>query len=82
MDFENLSNVLENKFMVPILFLGKYSESTVLSLADGSSIVSGANNLREGIVIGLREERYNDEIGRIKLKLVSNQFLMKDNASN
>ena len=62
---------------VPSLYIGPYSESLV-SLADGQSKVTGADNIREGVVIQPIAERIDSEIGRVKLKMVSNVYLEKD----
>lgn len=46
--------------------------------ADGDSLIPGANHMREGVVIKPYEkERYDVEIGRVQLKLVSNAYLEK-----
>jgi len=47
-------------------------------LADGPSLIPGAEHMREGIVIKPMKERTCLEIGRVNLKLVSNVFLEKD----
>ena len=63
---------------VPILYEGAYSKELILELVDGRSVISGAEHLREGIVIQPRIERISDEIGRVKLKAVSDKYLEKD----
>lgn len=60
---------------VPIVDITGFSESKVRGLADGPSLVPGTNNIREGIVIKPTIERNCPEIGRVQLKLVSNQYL-------
>jgi len=47
-------------------------------LADGNSLIPDAGHIREGIVIKPLVERYDDEIGRVQLKLVSDNYLKKD----
>lgn len=52
---------------VPILYVGPYSEEVVKQFVDGKSVVPGAQNIREGIVISSLERR-------LKLKVVSNEY--------
>jgi len=55
----------------PILYVGPYSAEIVKQFVDGPSVVPGAKVEREGIVIHSRERR-------LKLKVVSNNFLLGD----
>lgn len=50
----------------------------ILQLVDGKSFVTGASNIREGIVIRPLKERRVPGLGRVHLKVVSNAFLEKD----
>lgn len=59
----------------PVLYMGPYSESHVNALVDGTTTVNGATHCREGIVIRPRQVRYNDRVGRVILKKVSNLYL-------
>jgi len=61
--------------LVPELYRGLATESTLRQLANGPSKVPGANHLREGIVIKPMKERSCLEIGRVILKLVSDEYL-------
>ncbi len=62
---------------VPILYKGPYQSFEHLeSLATGNSMIRGANNIREGVVIKPEEERRNDEIGRCILKLHNPDYLI------
>lgn len=54
--------------MVPMIYVGPYSEDIVKANIDGPSLVEGADNIREGIVV---ESLYH----RLKLKCVSNDYL-------
>ena len=65
---------------VPVL-AEDYPYKNLLDLglfAEGKSMVPGALNIREGCVIQPVTERFESSIGRIKLKMVGNQFLIKD----
>ena len=46
-------------------------------LADGNSLIKGANHMREGIVIKPLKERKHWKLGRVMLKMVSNTYLEK-----
>jgi RNA ligase (TIGR02306 family) len=46
-------------------------------LADGNSLIKGANHMREGIVIKPLKERKHWKLGRVMLKMVSNAYLEK-----
>ncbi len=52
-----------------------YYSKDIFSLAEGQSLIPGANHMREGIVIKPWKERYHDKVGRVCLKIVSNTFL-------
>jgi hypothetical protein len=56
---------------VPVIAIGSFDDG-ILKLADGKSLVPGANHIREGVVI-----RKLDDSGTT-LKVVSNAFLEKD----
>ncbi len=63
---------------VPVLYRGPYSKQIVDELTDGNETVSGnSTNVREGIVITPTVERYDDEIGRVILKSVSEKYLLR-----
>ena len=59
---------------VPHLYRGPYSDA-VLELCNGDTTLD-AGHMREGIVIQADPERY-DEIGRVKLKHVSEAYLLR-----
>lgn len=60
---------------VPLLYRGPYDEAKLLAMADGKTTIPGAEHLREGIVVKPIVERTDPEIGRVLLKIVSNQYL-------
>ena len=47
----------------------------LLSLADGDSTIPGAEHIREGVVIKPMVERYDPVLGRVQLKVVSDDYL-------
>lgn len=66
---------------VPILFEGPFDAAVFKALADGQSTVSGAKNIREGVVAVPAVPRHVVGLGRLQLKVVSNAFLEKDAAA-
>lgn len=76
-DYPQFKNYCEvNKLpMVPELYVGKWHKD-LMKLADGKTML--ANHVREGIVIRPIEERFDGELGRVILKHVNEEYLMKD----
>jgi len=56
---------------VPGVYVGAYNSEMVKALAEGRSLVPGAENIREGVVVSSHERR-------LKLKVVSNAYLEKE----
>ena len=46
-----------------------------LEMAEGSSLVVGADHVREGIIVKPLQERWDPRAGRVNLKIVSNVYL-------
>ncbi len=64
---------------VPVLYRGPYSRDVVREYTSGAESVSGAAmHLREGIVIRPVEERRDLELGRVQLKSVSDDYLLRN----
>jgi len=61
--------------MVPELHVGKWHKD-LMKFAKGKTTL--AEHVREGIVIKPIEERFDDKIGRVALKHISEEYLMKD----
>ncbi len=61
----------------PTVYEGGFQMEKLLALAEGQSLVSGANHIREGVVVKPLVERTDPEIGRVQLKIVSNTYLEK-----
>lgn len=62
---------------VPVIYSGPYNKN-VLNLVDQRENVSGKEmHIGEGIVIVPETERYNPEIGRVKVKVVSEKYLLR-----
>lgn len=63
---------------VPTIYRGPFSKEVVDKYTSGKETVSGQGvNIREGVVITPVEEREHPELGRVKLKSVSEQYLLR-----
>lgn len=62
--------------LVPILYEGPYNEAELLAVRDGKDTISNSN-VREGIVVKSTTNRNHDEIGRVMLKMVSPDYLLR-----
>jgi len=67
-----------NRNWVPVLYTGPFDWEVIKTFVDGQTTVPGAKGIREGIVIRPVEERHVRGLGRLILKVVSNDFLEKD----
>jgi RNA ligase (TIGR02306 family) len=62
--------------LVPLVAGGvPFDWEAIQKLADGKSLVSGADHMREGVVVKPLTERVHLEVGRVNLKLVSDDYL-------
>lgn len=67
---------------VPYLYRGPFSKEVMLQYTSGKETVSGQEkNMREGIVVTPVEERRDDELGRVILKSVSEEYLLRKNGT-
>lgn len=65
--------------MVPVLYRGPFSKDVMMQYTSGKETVSGSElNMREGIVITPVEERRIEELGRVILKSVSPEYLLRN----
>lgn len=80
MKSDDLDVVLKNMNIerVPVLYKGIFNKEIMNQYTVGKETVSGKEiHIREGIVIIPEEERYNNEIGRVILKSVSSDYLLR-----
>lgn len=47
----------------------------LVSLAQGNSLIPGANNIREGVVVKPVRERWDKRLGRVNLKIINPSYL-------
>jgi RNA ligase (TIGR02306 family) len=63
---------------VPLMYVGPWNEEFMKNLAEGEEPLSKGKHVMEGLVIRPQEERYDRKLGRVILKLISNNYLAKD----
>jgi RNA ligase (TIGR02306 family) len=63
---------------VDLLYQGPFDLSIISEIAEQKETFNGANHIREGVVIKLESERIDPSIGRVVLKLISNNYLFKN----
>ncbi len=67
---------------VPVLFVGKFSKEVLLEHTYGKETVSGTeSHIREGIVVKPLIERRDPELGRVLLKSISDDYLLRKNGT-
>lgn len=67
---------------VPLVYRGPYSKEVMLQHTSGLETVSGKSmNMREGVVIRPVVERQYSELGRVILKSVSEEYLLRKGAT-
>jgi RNA ligase (TIGR02306 family) len=76
-DAEPFMQMFPEDRRVPCLGIMPFDFEKLQKLADGPSLVPGANNIREGIVIRPVKERVHYRLGRVLLKMVSLSYLEK-----
>lgn len=62
---------------VPLIYRGPFNRDEVIKMSNGQSLINGAANGREGVVIRPAKERTCPEIGRVILKIVGSDYLLK-----
>lgn len=76
-ELDNFCSAVDGK-RVPVLYRGPFSKEQMLKVTDGKETVSGfESNIREGVVITPVVERTDPELGRVKLKSVSEDYLLR-----
>ena len=76
-DFAHARHVGSDLDWVPLVAEGEYEETWLRGLADGKTLIPGADHMREGIVIKPKVERTHPEIGRVQMKIVSDEYLAR-----
>lgn len=77
LDAPDFFNIIGEVPIAPRLYVGEYIPQTIERLSNGVSIVDRADHIREGIVIRPERERTCIEIGRVILKVVSDDYLSR-----
>lgn len=66
---------------VPLLHIGPFSLEKALALRDGRTTLGGGH-VREGIVVTAEPETSHSEIGRKIIKFISDDYLLRKNATD
>jgi RNA ligase (TIGR02306 family) len=67
---------------VPILYVGAFSKELLLKYTYGKETVSGTeSHIREGLVVKPLVERYVPALGRVLLKSISDDYLLRKNGT-
>lgn len=75
-EVENLCNQYSVK-MVPVLYRGAWNSNLINEYSNGQSVVSDIEQIREGFVVKPIKERDDPEIGRVILKSVGDDYLLR-----
>lgn len=73
--YEDARAISENLPWVPVLYQGPYDENAVKKLAEGVSTIKNADHVREGVVVRTKDELTDPMLGRVVLKVISNDYL-------
>lgn len=78
-DAIDLMKTFDKEQLVPVLYVGPYSDEVVSRYTDGKTMLDmeGKKHIREGCVLKPIRERINDRVGRVALKSVSDKYLEK-----
>ena len=61
----------------PVLYTGPFSKAEMLACTDGRTVLGGSAHIREGVVVVPHQEREDTAIGRVILKSVSGDYLIR-----
>ncbi len=68
--------------MAPLLYRGPWGGLDAhRALADGSTLIDGADHMREGFVVRPAKERFDEHVGRVIFKLVGEGYLTRKGGS-
>lgn len=62
---------------LPVLYSGPFSKAVMLEHTAGKTVVGGGAHIREGVVVVPVVERRDDTLGRVILKSVSEDYLLR-----
>lgn len=64
--------------VVPVLWRGKFKDAPLSTLVSGDSVFAPSQKVREGVVVRPVKEEYDYNVGRKVLKVISPEYLMRD----
>lgn len=62
---------------VPILYRGSWKRDELLSLCEGKTTIGKGDHCREGFVVRPTTERWDRRVGRVVLKMVGSDYLLR-----
>jgi RNA ligase (TIGR02306 family) len=80
LNHEDVENICKefNIERVPLLYVGKFSQEVLDIYTNGKETVSGKEtHIREGVVVKPLVERYEQGLGRVMLKSISDAYLLR-----
>jgi RNA ligase (TIGR02306 family) len=60
--------------MAPLVYRGPFSLSKIKEVTEGKTLISGADHIREGVVVRPMHERIDPAVGRAILKYISTEY--------
>lgn len=75
-DFHSFADLcdLHGVERTPVLFQGPFDLEKVKEVAEGKSVLPGASNIREGVVVRTAVERRDPAWGRMVMKFISSEY--------
>lgn len=67
--------------MVPVIYRGPFSKEIMIEHTSGNTMVGDVKQIREGLVVTPIKERSDMALGRVILKSVSDDYLLRKNAT-
>lgn len=76
LDFHGFADLcdLHGVERAPVLYQGPFDLEKIKEVSVGRSILPGANNIREGVVVRTAKERRDPALGRVVLKFISTEY--------
>lgn len=75
-DYDDFKVVCDNYGIetAPLVYKGPFDLEKIKEISNGRSVVPGADNIREGVVVRTAKERRDPKLGRVVLKFISPDY--------
>jgi RNA ligase (TIGR02306 family) len=77
-DFRSLCDDFDVE-TAPLLYRGPFSLEKIEELSHGDTTIGNDKHIREGVVVRPVSERHSDQVGRVIMKYVSDEYLQSKN---